>query len=383
VITRGFLTGVLLSILTLLGFYLSAAGRNERMMRAGLTSLMAVPPALASEGAVEPSEARSALIVDPLNQRLLNVAMVTHARTAREEEQGRWFTALARLGWRDTASRQNLLLQHAKHENIAAILDDIDGLLRRNRLIEQVSPALITLEGDLVGRRWVIERLRQRPAWRFGYLQRGSLIDDPVQLAARARTIRSLQQSGDDVADGEISPVLPKLIAAGLGEEALAIWRVREPSIKRPIADPNFAKLATERGSSAVPFHWQLTAAADYSVDATLEPAPHLSISWSGIGVPIFAAQTLSASAGRYGVILSTAEPDKVLPKMVTVRAVCGTDVVDFVHQKEVSATKVAYFPDRPLPCPFARLELVGRQVGLPSGEMQTAISGVSLIRLN
>jgi len=382
------------SMLILLGCYIVAAlghARADAMGRIALLSLSGRAPAVPAF-ALAGGEARRAVEVDPLNQRMLNAAMVASVRARPAIPGAAWFAALSALGWRETTSRQNLLIHHAQANDLQAILDDVDGLLRRNQLIEQSTPLLLLVEADRQWQARLVDRLRGHPSWRFGYLQRGSLIDDPVQLAARARTLRWLQRSGDEVAVAEIAPVLPKLLDAGLGAEAFAIWRAREPAIARPVADPRFAALATETAASAVPFHWQLTNGPDHGIDLSSSPASHLTVSWNGVGAPVFASQTLSAPAGRYAVVLATPDPagntsgngggDATgdAAEMIGVRTICGTELVDFGPPRRVSPGRLMYLPPRPVPCAFARLELFGRRApGATLRDRRAALSGVAI----
>lgn len=376
---RGWSALVGASMLLLLAVYITTAMRVGAVDSAGRTGLLDASgvPATARFD-IAPSTVRVSMVADPLSQRLVNAAMISSATARAGSLASSWFDALSRLGWRDTTSRQNLLIHHAQQGDVPAVLDDIDGLLRRNLLIDQISPVLLAMEGDPAWRGRVVERLRQRPAWRFGYLQRGSLIDAADMLAARATTIRALQRSGDDVAVAEIAPVLPKLLAAGLGEQAFVVWQAREPFITRPVADPVFAKLAAEREPSAVPFHWQLTNGPDYSVYAVSRPTSYLSLSWNGAGAPVFAAQTLSAPAGRYQVILTTADA-RAVESTIGVRMVCGNDAIDFAHVRRLSPSRVAYSGERPVPCAFARLELFGRSGTAGLHDHQAAVSSVAI----
>lgn len=370
-----------ISMLILLAVYAATASRLTAINDAGRTAVLAVSgvsPATPTFDA-RIADTRIAVAYDPMNQRLVNTAMLAMSRGRPGPPDSTWFAMLARLGWRDTPSRQNLLIRHVQQGEIVATLDDIDGLLRRDQLIDQISPVLLTAESDPVWRIQIIERLRQRPSWRFGYLQRGSLIDDPVLLAARADTIRTLQRLGDDVAVGEIAPILPRLLAADLGAQAFAIWQAREPSIARPVADPGFAGLALERQPSTVPFHWQLTNGSDYGVDVESRPAPHLTLSWNGAGAPIFATQHISESAGHYAVIFTTLEPGSGLSDMIGVRAVCGSEIIDFVHSRQLSPTRIAYAGERAVPCSYPRLELFGRSARSGPRDRRVAISHVAI----
>lgn len=378
-IARGWAALAAFSILFLLIVYLARTGHAATVARAGPAALLDVSgssPAFPNF-AVSVADARRALVSDPLNQQLVNTAMLATARARQEVLDPDWFTVLSRLGWRDTASRQNLLVRHALQRDVSAALDDVDGLLRRNQLIEQITPALLAMEKDPTWQLQVVERLRERPSWRFGFLQRGSLIDDPGSLAARARTIRLLQVSGDDVDAGEIAPVLPKLLGAKLGEEAFSIWQAREPSILRPVADSSFVKLASEREPSTVPFHWQLTNGPDYSVEVGSRPVPHLTLSWNGVGAPVFATQYISVPVGRHTVLLTTPEPDTNVADVIGVRMACGTESVEFDRMRRVSSVSVAYASGRVVPCAFPRLELFGHPRLTGAGSRQAAVSSI------
>lgn len=373
------------SMLLLAGIYATAATRVATIARSGSLAVLASSGAAPAtpDFRVPVADAQAALALDPVNQRLVNIAMLAVVRERLRQPGAAWFAALAQLGWRDTASRQNLLIRHAMLNDIPAVLDDADGLLRRNQLINELGPVLLAMEADPVWQPRLIDRLRRQPAWRFGFLQRGSLLDDPGQLAARARTLRLLQRSGDKVDMSEIAPVLPRLLAVGLGGAAFAVWQTYEPNIARPVADPGFGQVTAEREPSTVPFHWQLTSGPDYSVDAVPQPSPHLAIAWNGAGAPVFAVQYLSAPMGRYRVVLTSPVGGPPPTAIVGVRAVCGNDSVDFEQTRQLSLTRTAYAADRPVPCAFPRLELFGRTGGTSdggAGDRQADISGVAIL---
>lgn len=368
------------SMLLLLGVYVTVAARLAVIDPAGAMAVLNVSgsaPAV-PEFDVSPADARRAVISDPINQQRLNTAMLSMTRIRAGSPDQDWFTTLAKLGWRDTPSLQNLTIRHALQGKLSSVLDDVDALLRRNQAIEQVTPILLAAENDPAWQNQVVWRLRRHPPWRFGYLQRGSLIDDPVLLAARARTVQALQRSGDDVTIAEITPMLPKLITAGLAAQAFEIWKLREPTIARPVADPGFAVLAADREPLTVPFHWQLTTGPDFSVDAVSRPVSYLSVSWNGSGAPVFATQHISTSAGRYAVVLTSPDAASRTRAMVGVRLVCGSEVIDFVRTQERAPTRISYTGDRAVPCDFPRLELFGR-TGDGLRDRQATISRVEV----
>ena len=378
---RGSTIAAAVAMLAVLGLHFATARHLELLSRIAPLAVLNAQGTrpLTPQFAVSEADARAAVRADPLNQRSINIAMLATVRTRQRAPDTAWFTALARLGWRDTASRQNLAIHHGLSNDGPALLDDVDAFLRRNQLIDELSTVLVAMEGDPEWRLRVAQRLRRHPPWRFGFLQRGSLIDDPRQLIARAHTVMTLQRSGDSVTASEVAPMLPKLLAAGLGRQAFAIWRALEPAIARPIADPSFADLAAAAEPSTVPFHWQLTNGPDYAVDAIARPRPHLSITWNGAGAPVFALQYLSASAGRYAVVLTSPDRSPDLPNLVGVRAICGATAVIFTHTVRQSPLRLAYVADTPVPCSFPRFELFGRSGTDSLRDRQATISAIEI----
>lgn len=303
---------------------------------------------------------RTAIAAMPLDQRLVNIGM---AREAKRQGNGRtasWLAVLARLGWRDTASVQNMLYAAALTTDLPRILDLGDALLRRRQLTDQMIPVLSTVEGDAALRAIFVQRLAERPSWRGLYLTTTGHLRTRDQLIARFETIRLLQRRGARLDQAEVVPSITALDGADLSQYGFALWQSIRPNATRPLDDTGFvlASRSYATGHDPVPYQWQMMTGQGFSADASRDgDQASLTIDWDGRGVPVFAQQRTSAGPGSYTLAVAVAPEDVGDLSAIDFRLVCDDGAVGF---RQILADPTRYVTTGPVRCSFPLFQIAG-----------------------
>ena len=271
-----------------------------------------------------------------------------------------WMPVVARLGWRDTAAQFNRLYVAAAAADIATILDVSEALLRRQQLLDRITPVLAIVETDPKISADLVGRLQTRPAWRAAYLETTNIFTRRDQLVARYGILRELMRRGDRLSKSEVAANVIALDGGKLPNLAFALWKAVHPDVLVPLNDPDFRHAAANSAQDAttVPYEWQLLTGEGFSTDAFVEDGRSaLEIKWNGRGVPVFARQRTSARAGRYVLDIALDRQNIADLSVVQFRLMCdGTAIA--LRQEGNVATRLATV--QPVPCAYPVFEIVG-----------------------
>lgn len=303
----------------------------------------------------------TALASRPLDQRLANVAM---ARVADRQGEGRitpWIAAVSRLGWRDTPALQNMMYVAATRNDIPAVFNIGDALLRRRQLTDQMIPVLSMLESDPASRDILVERLASRVSWRGLYLSSTVHLRTPAQLRARYALLRALQRRGSPIASSEATPTSRAFEQANLHDLGFALWRAVRPGLTRPLDDTRFAAASESfrlGKEDPVAYQWQIPNGEGFRADAVTEDGrTMLDIDWNGRGVPVFAQQRSSASPGRYALDIRVPSANVVDLAAFDFRMVCDTATVSF---RQDAQRPQRFVTEATVPCAYPMFQIAG-----------------------
>jgi hypothetical protein len=250
-----------------------------------------------------------AVAAEPLGQQVASGVIAARAQTSGDTARALREAALLReLGWRSTSALQNLLWRGGTIRDLPLIMDTLDALLRRQKLLGNIYPVLNLMTVDPAFRTLLTRRLEGRPSWRLYYFQSAGDLRKPDEIDGRYQVMRTLQRRGDRLTRNEIAPILPRLLAAGQGAAAFDLWQAHAGRLAGPLTDPDFAVAARPLPGDAlpVPFEWQLGNGNGYYADVSSEGGVNLlGIDWSGRGTPTFVSQVTSARPGRYRLFVS------------------------------------------------------------------------------
>lgn len=341
---------------------------------------------------------RRAIVARPLDQGLVNVAMVRdiQGHAARQVDgrntgqvgghvvvQGptvngratpgytvpalndarltRWMPVVGRLGWRDTPAQLNRLYVAAAAGNIATILDVSEALLRRQQLMDRITPVLAIVETDPKIGADLVRRLQSRPAWRAAYLETTDTLLRRDQLVARYGILRELMRRGDHLSKSELTANVIALDRGKLPDLGFSLWKTVHRDVGVPLNDPYFQRAAANSAEAAttVPYDWQLLTGEGFSTDAFVDNGRSaLEIKWNGRGVPVFVRQRTSAIAGRRYVLEISVDRENI-PNLSAAqfRLMCD-DAAILLRQEGGVPTRLVTV--QPLPCAYPVLEIVG-----------------------
>lgn len=329
--------------------------------------------------------------MEPLNQRRLNQYIVGAVREGRLKGAAldRAMAQLARLGWRDTPSLQNQILYHGSRGEIGITLDNVDALLRREKLGDDVLAAMSMAETDPAFRKVLIERLKTRASWTSRFLQFSALLNRPQNIQARASTMRALVDAKVPLSRMDVAPSLLHMVRAGDRAEAYAIWEKWRGAPARVARgfDHDFrltAQLAAEEREVPVPFEWMLSSGPGYRgyIDGS-DVGASLSIRWDGRGVPYFLQRIFRTPAGRWGLRVNGL--DLTLASIRDLRFIVACPIgapIDMVVQIAESKPGLLLVPEKPVDCDYPGLVVRGqaREAGL--GPREWIIHDISLERI-
>ncbi len=314
-----------------------------------------------------------ALAANPLDQQAVNSVIVARARASGDPMAGlREAGLLRRLGWRSTMALQNLLWRAATVNDQPLMMDTLDALLRREKLLGQIYPILNLMTQDPAFRRTLTDRVAARPPWRRYYFMAASDLKEREDIEGRYLVMRAVQRRGDRLTRNEIAPILPKLIAIGLTPQAFALWQTHQGGVTSPLADMHFDQAARPLPADALPvtFEWQLGGGSGYFADTGRDDrGSFLSIDWNGRGTPIFARQSTTGRAGRYRLELrgDTAMAD--LAKRVGFRLVCGNGMAtEFMPADTGRSPRMRMVGAARISCDYPELQLYGLVQAVTTG---------------
>jgi DNA-binding HxlR family transcriptional regulator len=270
---------------------------------------------------------------------------------------------LARLGWRDTASSQNLLLRTALTGAYGAMIDRADSLLRRRHLTEPTLALMAALEVVPAMRTALIARLAEPAPWRTEFLRALPPRPSPTVLAARLDTLNRLQARERRLDRAEVVPLVAALAAAGRAEVAWRLWSRLQPLGGANLlhdADFRAAAVLSRGDQPAAPFDWGLGNGASFSVATGARGDRGLAIQWDGGGLPTFLTQQVRVPGpGRYRLDLATGQPRDAVAMLQPVLQ-CDARAIGFAP---VVAPRLAAWVSDPVPadCAFPVLRLDAR----------------------
>lgn len=317
---------ILAQIISVLGFSLFAQYQFLLAQPSGATKTILVNSDEPALGASELANAKRLLARHPLDQSRLNEVYATEVRNGADENQRRdYVSVLEAMGWRDTATQQNLLFEAALRNDIDGAVDHMDALLRREKLGDQIMPLLTQLEVDPEGSRIVAERLVRSPSWRGRYFDFGGPLTNPEILDARVRLLNIMKQQGEPVTRNELRVTLGALIQAGKRKEVVEIAKGRMPESERDqlLYDQNFDRLisvSSEDRQRPIAYEWRPTDTPGVSVQIVVEEwGSRLAVRWNGRGAPNFARALTFLKEGQQPtmeLVLSDGNSQRVLDQI-------------------------------------------------------------------
>lgn len=322
--------------------------------------------------------AKRALARQPLDQPLLNAVYANEVRGGLDESRRRaYVSALRRLGWRDTATQQNLLFEAARSNNLEAALDHMDALLRRDKLADQIMPLLAQLEVDPAGTRLMAERMAQMPVWRERYFRFAEPLSNPEILDARLRLFEYMAEQDIPVSRVEMRATLFALFSAGRKDAIADIVRAELPAEKQAqlLYDPDFDQWLGEPAETrwaTGPQDWLLTNRSGVSTQiVTEEWGSRLVLRWNGRGAPIIARTLTFLAEGQQPELEVSLSAGSQLRGLDSLRftLICrGVREVIFVRKAAGSAAgpgidrRTAYYEaEGGAPCDYPGLYIGGR----------------------
>lgn len=304
----------------------------------------------------------TALTASPLDQRLVDVAMVRDVDRHGQERTGHWIGVIERLGWRDTTALQNRLYVAAQDNDLNSVIDIVDAMLRRRKLTDELIGALSSAEVDPASRIVMVNRLVDRPNWRGVYLTTTEQLKTADQLRARYQLLGELQRRGSPIAANEAALNIIAAERVGLHDLGFSLWRSTHPHSGRPLDDAHFSAAgeSLRRGidETPIPYQWQILVGEGFRADVSGEGRNSaLEIDWDGRGVPVFAQQRLSGSGGAYTMTLDTSTANAADLSAFDFRLACHNVTVPLRRQSPGSKS---YVSDQPVPCAYPLFQIAG-----------------------
>lgn len=347
--------------------------------------LLAIRDARATPETAE--KARRLLTQQPLDQAKLNLLFATEAKGELVPERRKRFrNALYSLGWRDTSTQQNLIVEAGLDNDARAAILHIDALLRRGKLTDQILPILQQIELVPEATALLAERLEKIPLWRERYLT--TAIRDTDSAAARARLFNRLLDDGDKLSHTELKPSLDAMIREGLRKDAVDIAIRANP--EKPdaglIYDPDFSKFVASSArdrNSPLPFEWNTQSRPGISAQIVPQgQSGQLRIRWNGNGAPVIARTLALMNAGqkaRLEVAVDSADALNELHKFRFSLACSGQPSVPLQLMEQDANQNIArYSADDSVSCDYPDLIMRGQ----PQNRSSTVVTSIDAIRL-
>ncbi len=387
IVRRSILSLVLAaSLIVALVYYVSMTGQVTLLSMGKDANLIGVQQQKRPEGA-SALQYVSALAADPLSQQAVNGVIAAQMRATGDTRQAmQQILLLRQLGWRNNSALQNMLWRAGTVGDLPMMMDTLDALLRREKLLGQIYPILNLMTTDASFRALLIQRLKNRPSWSKYYFQSASDLSRPAEIEGRFLVMRSVQRTGGQLSRNEIAPILPKLIGMGAAPQAFELWQAQDGAVMRPLDDANFLKASrpTQTDALPIPFEWQLGSGSGYFTDAGRdEHGTFLSIDWNGRGAPALASQLTSATPGRYRIIVVADHPATQMGDRLGFRFACANGtVVNFTAVKPSTRNQVQFVSNGPLTCSYPELQIYGL---VQNGSSATSVimRSIKLERIN
>lgn len=351
--------------LTAMHFYLGLTTNRVIAVSGGFklpvkgVSPLQVPPGVTSE------EIRQAVLAAPLEQTLLNAAMVEQVATHPGSDLTPWVKLLRRSGWRDLITQQNLIAEAISREDINALLDSADALLRQLRLSEDAFALVAMSETNPATWGHVYVLLATNVPWRYIYLSRVNLLRTNEMLDARGRTLSQLLVSKKGVHPNEMRSFIGALVKAGRIRDADVLWsRFDRANAHSLIQDTTFSAVRRIEADDTIvpsPFEWTLNNGAGFSTGLTDDGlgGSYLTIDWDGHGLPVFLLQRTRAKVGKYHLQLMIDGDPKEFANRIGARLYCDEVTKVSVSLAQKTNTSVV-FGNIVAMCDYPTIELFG-----------------------
>lgn len=340
-----------------------------------------VPPAVAEQ-------ARASLGGRPLDQATLNLLFAIEARGDLTAERRRAFVDVLRsMGWRDTTTQQNMIVESARQNNPRMAVLHIDALLRRAKLVNEIMPVLAQIEAIPEARALLTDRLLLQPQWRLRYFQYSPPLANPVIQTARIALLNDLLDRGDHLSRKETRVFLDALIRAGRRADAAEI-AMRVIKLGRDdglIYDPTFTKflaLDADKRENPLPFEWvTVSQSGAFSDIVARGDGGQLQLRKGGVGVPTLARTMTLLRAGQASVLTVKAagvDARQGLDAFAFALVCSDAKAVPLVSAGVTSDRNVVRYRAASALCDYPDLVIVGRP-GTGSGTSETAIDAIHL----
>ena len=314
---------------------------------------------------------RSAVAQQPVDQALLNLIFADALRRdPKSVDVARLRPLLAALGWRSTPAQQNLITDALQRSDLETIIDRADGLLRRERLGDQILTLLLAVEAVPQVQDLLVRAIERDPNWRAAFFTRSDLLVTDAQFAGRARTLEALLDAKVELPRGEMAASINALARHGDMENAYRVFARYRPDYvsKRLLSDPDFSQTAAQdrkASLTAVPFEWALARGRGIQSTVTGSAAgAELSLRWDGRGRPLLLSQTIKGQAGaQYMLDLHGVDADLALDRTLLFQLRCPDEApIRFVDPQPREEGKVLQLTSEgPATCAYPRFEVQGR----------------------
>ena len=332
---------------------------------------------------------RRLLARQPLDQAKLNLLFATEAKGDLAAARRQSFTkTLNELGWRDTPTQQNLIVEAARTNDPNAAILHIDALLRRGKLTDDILPVLLQIEAVPQATALLAGRLEKHPHWRVKYLHFIAKAQNPTSVAARVRLLNRMLDDGDQLSHAELKPSLDAMVRQGLRKEALGIAMRANGSRANGelLYDPDFSKfvaLPARDRENPLPFEWDARSQPGASAQIVGQgQSGQLRVRWNGNGAPIVARTMTLVQADQVPDLKVAVDSLDAASSLDEFRfeLICrGQRPVTFrMGDGRISNNVATYRADGPAPCDYP--DLVMR--GYPQGRNASAEITIEALRL-
>lgn len=333
------------------------------------------------------AKTRRLLEQQPLDQAKLNLLFATEVKKGIAPERRALFRkTLYDMGWRNTPTQQNLIVEAGLANDPSAAILHIDALLRRGKLTDEIVPVLIQIEAVPQATPLLAARLEKHPPWRERYL--ASPISDAASMESRGRLLREMLDDGDTLSHAEIKSSLDAMIRNGFSRQAVEIALRASPgkSDGALIYDSDFSRylaLSARDRNNPLPFEWDTRTRPGASSQIVQRGnSGQLRIRWSGNGAPIVARTMTFMDAGQQARLEVTVDSIDALNGLQKFRfyLVCqGKPAIAFrVNESASTKDVVRYDADSESDCDLPNLVMRGH----PQGRNRPTETSIDAIRL-
>lgn len=349
-------------------------------------SLVVLKDAKAPQAVLTTVKAR--LAEQPLDQAKVNLLFASEMKRGLDAKRRDAFVnALISLGWRDTATQQNLVVRLLQSDDPSKAILRADGLLRRGRLFNEVIPMLVHMELFPDATDILVERLMRKPNWRKEYFAHAAPVPGQQGLDGRIRLLSRLMDKKDRISHEEIAPSLAIIVSGGMPEAAirLGLRSVGAKPGNELLYDPMFAKtaaLSTDDLEKPFPFEWEFASAAGVGGMIVVRDAAQAQLHWNGRGAPVIArTMTLSRDPRRLrlSIIVDSADALENLGELAFSLQCKGAPPVRFLAADTNSKQNTVHFVSEGAPtCSYPDFVISG-QPQARDQSIETTISAIHL----